>query len=61
VTECETEPAAALEDLRRKGLELVEYELRHVQAGGLTVELGPGWAAWFVDPATNELGVLRYR
>ena len=35
--------------------------LRDVQAGRLTVELGPGWAAWFVDPAANALGVLQYR
>jgi hypothetical protein len=58
--EGETQPAA-LEDGRRRGLELVEYELQDVRGGRLTVELEPGWAAWFADPAANALGVLQYR
>jgi hypothetical protein len=52
---------APFEDMRCRGLELVEYELQDVQGGRLTVELGPGWAAWFADPATNALGLLQYR
>jgi hypothetical protein len=56
-----TDSAAPPEDPRRGGLELAEYELRAVRAGRLTIELGPGWAAWFVDPAANALGVLQYR
>jgi hypothetical protein len=57
----EGETPAALEDGRRRGLELVEYELHDVRGGRLTVELERGWAAWFADPATNALGVLQYR
>jgi hypothetical protein len=59
--EGETRPPTPLVDPRRKGLERAGYELHDVRTGRLTVELGPGWAAWFVDPATNELGVLQYR
>jgi hypothetical protein len=59
--EGETGPSTPLVDPRRRGLELAGYELQDVRAGRLTVELGPGWAAWFADPATNELGVLQYR
>jgi len=42
----------------RQAIFRVHLAKADVRAGRLTVELGPGWAAWFVDPATNELGVL---
>jgi hypothetical protein len=32
-----------------------------VRDGRSTVALGPGWAAWFADPATGAIGVLKYR
>jgi hypothetical protein len=50
-----------LEDLRRRGLEFVRYERADVRDGRSTVALGPGWAAWFADPATGAIGVLKYR
>jgi hypothetical protein len=56
-----SEPRAALHDLRRRGLELVRCELPEVRSGKPVVALRCGWAAWFVEPGSNEIRVLQYR
>ena len=50
-----------LTDRRSTRLELVEYDLSSGRAEDDIADPASAWAAWFVDPATNTIGVLQYR
>jgi predicted enzyme related to lactoylglutathione lyase len=51
--------AAALEDLRARGVRIEEYEEpAPVTVDGIA-DLGYSWAAWFIDPSRNVLAVVQ--
>jgi predicted enzyme related to lactoylglutathione lyase len=50
---------AAVDDLRSRGIRIEEYrEPDPVTTDGVA-DMGHSWAAWFVDPSGNVLGVVQ--
>ena len=50
---------AALADLRSRGVRIEEYtEPDPVTHDGIA-DMGPSWAAWFIDPSGNVLAVVQ--
>jgi len=49
---------AALEDLRARGVRIEEYDEPDPVTHDGIADMGHSWAAWFVDPSGNVLGVV---
>jgi catechol 2,3-dioxygenase-like lactoylglutathione lyase family enzyme len=50
---------AALADLRARGVRIEEYEAPDPVTTDGIADMGHSWAAWFVDPSNNVLGVVQ--
>jgi catechol 2,3-dioxygenase-like lactoylglutathione lyase family enzyme len=48
---------AAIADLRVRGVQVEEYEAPATLEG--VADMGHSWAAWFVDPSRNVLGIVQ--
>jgi catechol 2,3-dioxygenase-like lactoylglutathione lyase family enzyme len=53
--------AAEVAALRARGVEFMEYDLPSFKTVNGIADLGFALAAWFIDPASNTLGILEYR
>lgn len=52
---------AELAELRARGVEFKEYDLPTLKTKDGVADLGFAWAAWFVDPGRNVVGILQYK
>ena len=50
---------AALVDLRSRGVRIEEYSAPDPVTTDGIADMGHSWAAWFVDPSRNVLGVVQ--
>ena len=51
---------AAVEDLRRRGVRIEQYEAPDpVTDEDGVADMGHSWAAWFIDPSNNVLAVVQ--
>lgn len=50
---------AALIDLRARGVRIEEYEAPDPVTTDGIADMGHSWAAWFIDPSGNVLGVVQ--
>jgi catechol 2,3-dioxygenase-like lactoylglutathione lyase family enzyme len=51
--------AAALADLRARGVRIEEYEAPDPVTTDGIADMGHSWAAWFIDPSRNVLAVVQ--
>ncbi len=51
--------AAALADLRARGVRIEEYEAPDPVTVDGIADMGHSWAAWFVDPSRNVLALVQ--
>ena len=51
--------AAALEDLRARGVHIEEYVAPDPVTVDGIADMGHSWAAWFIDPSRNVLSVVQ--
>ncbi len=49
---------AAIEELRSRGVKIEEYRSPDPVTDDGMADMGHSWAAWFVDPSGNVLGVV---
>jgi catechol 2,3-dioxygenase-like lactoylglutathione lyase family enzyme len=50
---------AAVADLRSRGVRIEEYEAPNPVTVDGIADMGYAWAAWFIDPGRNVLGVTQ--
>ena len=50
---------AAVAELRARGVRIVEYEAPDPVTTDGVADMGHSWAAWFIDPSGNVLGVVQ--
>ena len=50
---------AELDDLRRRGVEIQEYELPDPPTVDGIADMGFAWAAWIIDPSQNALAIIQ--
>ena len=50
---------AALADLRARGVRIEEYDAPDPKTTDGIADMGFAWAAWFVDPSNNVLGIIQ--
>ena len=53
--------AAELDELRSRGVEILEYDTPELKAENGIVDTGDALHAWFVDPGKNTLGIDQYK
>ena len=49
---------AAIEELRGRGVTIMEYEAPNPVTTDGVADMGHSWAAWFIDPSENVLAVV---
>lgn len=49
---------AAIQDLRSRGVRIEEYSAPDPVTRDGIADMGHSWAAWFIDPSENVLGVV---
>jgi catechol 2,3-dioxygenase-like lactoylglutathione lyase family enzyme len=50
-----------LDDLRRRGVTVEEYDLPDLKTVDGIADFGFAWMAWIIDPGGNALSILQYR
>ena len=50
---------AELADLRQRGVKIEEYDMPGVKTTDGIADMGFAWAAWFVDPGNNAVGIVQ--
>jgi len=50
---------AELADLRARGVRIQEYDAPDPKTTDGVADMGFAWAAWFVDPSNNVLGIIQ--
>jgi catechol 2,3-dioxygenase-like lactoylglutathione lyase family enzyme len=50
---------AAVDELRRRGVRIEEYEAPDPVTTDGIADMGHSWAAWFMDPSDNVLAVVQ--
>ena len=50
---------AAIEELRGRGVTIMEYEAPNPVTTDGVADMGHSWAAWFMDPSGNALAVVQ--
>jgi catechol 2,3-dioxygenase-like lactoylglutathione lyase family enzyme len=50
---------AAVDELRRRGVQIEEYEAPLPVTKDGVADMGHSWAAWFIDPSRNVLAVVQ--
>ena len=50
---------AAVAELRARGVRIEEYEAPDPVTTDGIADMGHSWAAWFIDPSRNVLGVVQ--
>jgi len=50
---------AELADLRARGVRIQEYDAPDPKTTDGIADMGFAWAAWFVDPSNNVLGIIQ--
>jgi catechol 2,3-dioxygenase-like lactoylglutathione lyase family enzyme len=51
--------AAELADLRARGIRIEDYDTDELHTVNGVADMGWAWAAWFVDPMRNALGIAQ--
>ncbi|MFL5668670.1 MAG: VOC family protein [Chloroflexota bacterium] len=49
----------AVDELRRRGVQIEEYEAPFPVTTDGVADMGHSWAAWFIDPSRNVLAVVQ--
>jgi catechol 2,3-dioxygenase-like lactoylglutathione lyase family enzyme len=52
---------AEVEELRSRGVEILEYDTPGLKTEDGVADVGHAFAAWFVDPGRNSLSILQYK
>jgi len=50
---------AEVADLRKRGVKIEDYDLPRVKTTNGIADMGYVWAAWFIDPGGNAVGVVQ--
>ena len=50
---------AELADLRARGVRIEDYDLPDSKTVDGIADMGPLWAAWFIDPSGNALSIVQ--
>ena len=50
-----------MDDLRKRGVKVEEYDLPGLKTENGIADLGFALAAWIVDPGANALGILQLK
>jgi catechol 2,3-dioxygenase-like lactoylglutathione lyase family enzyme len=50
---------AEVDDLRKRGVKIEDYDLPGVKTNNGIADMGFAWAAWFLDPGNNAVGVVQ--
>src|SRR5216117_614768 len=53
--------AAELEELRGRGVEIMEYDTAELKTENGIVDTGDALHAWIVDPGNNTLGISQHK
>jgi predicted enzyme related to lactoylglutathione lyase len=50
---------AEVADLRKRGVKIEDYDLPGVKTEDGIADMGFAWAAWFIDPGKNAVGIVQ--
>ena len=50
---------AEVADLRKRGVKIEDYDLPGVKTKDGIADMGFAWAAWFIDPGKNAVGIVQ--
>ena len=50
---------AEVADLRKRGVKIEDYDLPGLKTEDGIADMGFAWAAWFIDPGKNAVGVVQ--
>jgi catechol-2,3-dioxygenase len=53
--------AAEVAELRARGVEIAEYDGPDLKTVDGVADVGFAWAAWFIDPGGNTIGLLEFK
>ena len=54
-----TDLKAEVADLRKRGVTIEEYDLPGLKTEDGIADMGFAWAAWFIDPGKNAVGIVQ--
>lgn len=46
-------------DLRKRGVKIEDYDLPDLKTEDGIADMGFAWAAWFIDPGKNAVGIVQ--
>ena len=52
---------AEVAELRARGVEIQEYDMRGLKTEDGIADIGFAWAAWIIDPGKNALGIMQLK
>jgi catechol 2,3-dioxygenase-like lactoylglutathione lyase family enzyme len=52
---------AEVADLRKRGVKIEDYDLPNLKTEDGIADMGFAWAAWFIDPGKNAVGIVQPR
>jgi catechol 2,3-dioxygenase-like lactoylglutathione lyase family enzyme len=50
---------AEVADLRKRGVKIEDYDLPNLKTEDGIADMGFAWAAWFIDPGKNAVGIVQ--
>ena len=50
---------AEVADLRKRGVKIEDYDLPNLKTEDGVADMGFAWAAWFIDPGKNAVGIVQ--
>jgi catechol-2,3-dioxygenase len=53
--------AAAVADLRTRGVQVIDYDLPSLKTVDGVADVGFALTAWFVDPSGNTIGLMQFK
>jgi hypothetical protein len=55
------EVRAEVNELRRRGVKIQDYDMPGLQTQGGIADISFAWAAWFIDPGQNCIGMMQLK
>jgi catechol-2,3-dioxygenase len=52
---------AEVNELRRRGVKIQDYDMPGLQTQDGIADIGFAWAAWFIDPGQNCIGMMQLK
>src|SRR5437868_9843764 len=50
---------AEIAELRQRGVKIEDYDLPELKTTDGIADMGFAWAAWFIDPGKNAIGIVK--